>query len=423
MRARRCIGAVSAAALAMALVGCGNDSGAGGSTPGVTDDTIVIGSHVALTGPAAAGLKTYVEGWNAYFDYVNDNGGVHGREIEMVIQDDAYDPTKSGQAARKLVQQDQVFAVMGGTGTPTHAATLDFLNANKVVDLFPATGSPEWADSTKNPYTFGLTTDGRAEGKIIAQYMNDTYPDKSPCVMYQTGETGEMRLEGFRHVIPDGGLGTLQTYAPTDTAVTAQVNALKAAECDVVAWFGLQSVLAQAINTADDIGFRPQFVGAWETANIGSLESLVKDKSLLDGYTAFGYLPDAGDSSNTWAAGFSRIWDEHGSGGTLGSFGMLAMVQAYTAVQALEAAGGDLTRERLLDTLKSMNFDVNPGLVPLSYSEDKRFGYAGGRMSRVENGSFVGVGNTYTTTPDSDAAVEVYEAERPPAPGDLLPTS
>jgi len=110
------------AALLLAA-GCSNgNSNSGGSssnTPGVTDNSILIGSHQPLTGPAAAGYSEIAPATKAYFDYVNANGGVYGRKITYKIMDDGYNPANTQQVVRQLVLQDKVFALLNGLGTPS----------------------------------------------------------------------------------------------------------------------------------------------------------------------------------------------------------------------------------------------------------------------------------------------------------------
>ena len=113
------------------------------ASPGVTDDTITIGTHTPLTGPAAAGYSSISAATKAYFDYVNDNGGINGRSIEYVVKDDGYNPATTQTVVRELVQEDEVFAVLNGLGTPTHSSVVDYLNENEVPDLFVASGSPQ----------------------------------------------------------------------------------------------------------------------------------------------------------------------------------------------------------------------------------------------------------------------------------------
>src|SRR5580700_11571394 len=101
------------------------------SAPGITPTTITIGSHQPLTGPAAPGYSEIAPGSNAYFQYVNANGGIYGRKIVYTYLDDGYAPTKTASVVRQLVLQDNVYAIFNGLGTPTHLAAVSFLNSEK----------------------------------------------------------------------------------------------------------------------------------------------------------------------------------------------------------------------------------------------------------------------------------------------------
>ena len=149
-RSRSIPALVAAALVAAGLSACSTPE----ASPGVTDDTITIGTHTPLTGPAAAGYSSISAATKAYFDYVNDNGGINGRSIEYVVKDDGYNPATTQTVVRELVQEDEVFAVLNGLGTPTHSSVVDYLNENEVPDLFVASGSPQWDQPEKYPWTF-----------------------------------------------------------------------------------------------------------------------------------------------------------------------------------------------------------------------------------------------------------------------------
>src|SRR5436190_7444237 len=165
----------------LAACGSGSSKSPSASTPGVTATEIIVGTHQPLSGPASAGYSKISAATKAYFDYVNANGGVNGRKITYKIMDDAYNPAKTQQAVRQLVLQDKVFAILGGLGTPTHTGVLDFLNTNKVPDLFVASGSRSWNQPSKYPNTFGYQTNYTIEGKIVATYVKNTFAGKKVC--------------------------------------------------------------------------------------------------------------------------------------------------------------------------------------------------------------------------------------------------
>ncbi|TMD38948.1 MAG: ABC transporter substrate-binding protein, partial [Chloroflexi bacterium] len=122
------------------LAACGETAGSSSSNtasaPGITASEIKIGSTQPLTGPAAPGYSEIAPAANAYFQYVNAHGGIFGRKITYEYLDDGYNPTNTASVTRKLVLQDKVFAVFNALGTPTHLAVVDYLNSEKVPDLF-----------------------------------------------------------------------------------------------------------------------------------------------------------------------------------------------------------------------------------------------------------------------------------------------
>ena len=146
--------------------------GAHKADPGISASTITIGGTFPLTGPASL-YKTIPAAEKAYFDYVNDHGGVNGRKIDFKIVDDAYDPSKTVPLTQQLVEQDKVFAVYGSLGTAPNLAIWDYLNKRKVPQVLLATGDSYWGFSAKKyPYTIGFQPDYPGESKIYGQYIN-----------------------------------------------------------------------------------------------------------------------------------------------------------------------------------------------------------------------------------------------------------
>src|SRR5579859_5153522 len=138
-----------AAALVLAACGSSSSSNNGGSTaPGVTATSITFGTHQPLTGPAAPGYSEIAPASQAFFNYVNAHGGVYGRKINLVIKDDAYNPTNTVNVVHQLVLQSSVFGIFEGLGTPTHTKVVGFLNASRIPDLFVASGCPCWDKGT-----------------------------------------------------------------------------------------------------------------------------------------------------------------------------------------------------------------------------------------------------------------------------------
>ncbi len=167
---------------ALVITGCGSSSSSGSSAPGVTATSITFGTHQPLTGPAAPGYSQIAPASQAYFDYVNAHGGVYGRKIHLIIKDDAYNPTNTVNVVHQLVLQDKVFGIFEGLGTPTHTKVVGFLNAEKIPDMFIASGCPCWDNGTWQPYSFGWQPNYTIEGKILGQYIKQHFPARrSAC--------------------------------------------------------------------------------------------------------------------------------------------------------------------------------------------------------------------------------------------------
>ena len=168
---RSAIGAAGVlAAAAFAAAGCGGGGGSK-SSEGVTKTAVTIGSHQPLTGPAAPGYSEIAPASNAFFKYLNSQGGVNGRKITYTYKDDGYNPTKTVTVVKQLVLQNKVFAIFDGLGTPTHTKVVGFLNTEKVPDLFVASGCPCWDDGSSQPQTFGWQPSYKIEGKLLGQYL------------------------------------------------------------------------------------------------------------------------------------------------------------------------------------------------------------------------------------------------------------
>jgi len=169
--ARRGLAIIASAVLLTAVAACSasNSPASKATVPGVTDTSILVGTHQPLTGPASGGYSKIAPATKAYFDYVNSKGGVFGRKITYKIDDDTYNPATTQTVVRDLVQRDKVFAILNGLGTPTHTGVLDFLKTNKIPDLFVASGSATWNQPGKYPNTFAMQPDYITYGKILAR--------------------------------------------------------------------------------------------------------------------------------------------------------------------------------------------------------------------------------------------------------------
>src|SRR5580693_1637879 len=240
-----------AAAGSLLLAACSSSGGGGSSSgaltasaPGVTAKTITIGSHQPLTGIAAPGYSEIAPASAAYFAYVNAHGGIYGRKIVYKYLDDAYNPTQTATVVRQLVLQDNVYAIFNGLGTPTHLAVLSFLNAQKVPDVFVASGCDCWNAPSTYPETFGWQLDYVSEGKILGQYVKQHFAGKKVAFFYQNDEFGLDGVKGLSYEIPASMVVSKQSYDPTNVNIAPQVAALRASGAQVVVSFSIPAFTA-----------------------------------------------------------------------------------------------------------------------------------------------------------------------------------
>lgn len=408
----RITAAAGAAALLVTLAACSTPAAApseGADVPGVTEDTVTIGTHTPLTGPAAAGYAGISAAATAYFEYLNDNGGVHGRSIDYIVKDDGYNPSNTQTVVRELVQEDNVFAIVNGLGTPTHLSVLEFLNQNKVPDLFVASGASDWNQPEKYPYTFSFNASYIVEGAALAQYATDEHPGKKVCLFGQDDDFGTEFIEGAEHVLGDDGLVAVERYAVSNPDVSAQIGALKTAGCEIVMLGTIPGFSALVIGTAAQLGWSPMWFATSVGADYVTLSGLLKDAApqLLDGFVSANYMPGI---TSDWVELFSTINDEYNNGAVFDGNTIYGMSMAYLFAEALEAAGENPTRESLLEALTSGDLTGN-GIVPLAFSKDSHEAYPAAGIQVVEDGVQDYVGATYRVM---DGDVEAIDADFPP---------
>jgi ABC-type branched-subunit amino acid transport system substrate-binding protein len=437
MKARSLCAALAAALLLSACGAGGRPEGGGAGAEaevGITPTSVKVGAHFPLTGVAAPGYSEIPTGTKAYFDFVNAAGGVHGRQIEYVFRDDAYNPTQTSQVVNELVLQDQVFAIMGGLGTPTHSAVLDYLNSEGVPDLFVSSGSRLWDNPAENPMTFGWQPDYEIEGKIIAQYVAQNFPNARVGLFLQDDDFGRDGEAGARRYL-DNQIVAAERYTPGNTDVAPQIAALQAAGADLVIGFNVPSYTALSQLQSLRLNYRPQWiysnVGS-DPALVGSLlarfsEGAVTDAGLLEGVLTTEYLPGVDTPDNPWMQLFQRVWDAHGAEGELTNYRVYGMAEAYTFVQALQAAGPDPTREGLVRAVERAGATfTGPWAAPFRYSADRHAGISGVQVTRIAGGTTQNLTPVLVTDNGDAPITEATDAPaEPPADGvpDVQPAS
>ena len=341
------------------------------ATPGVTSSEIHLGSSVPLSGEAAAGGNV-ARGSDAYFKYVNAQGGVLGRKIKFTYLDDGYDPARAVNNAIRLVQQEQVFALFSTLGTNNNLAIRKFLNQQGVPQLFVSAGATTFGrDYTQYPWTIGYIPPYSEEGKLYGKYILGHLKRFKIAVLYQNDDYGRDLLAGLRK-----GLGAKASsiaakvgYDPTSTDVQPQIAQLKASKANVLCIFAFGKFSLQAYNGLNRINWHPQvFVN--DVSSASALMIAVPQKA-ADGSISivFGKDPATPIYANDKGVKlFQTIWRKYGTDVKRIDFkdGYLVagMAAAYTMVDTLKKAGKSLTRQGVMRAATHLNEKGNPFLVP-----------------------------------------------------------
>jgi ABC-type branched-subunit amino acid transport system substrate-binding protein len=416
--------------------GSGSSSGSSSaaltaSAPGITSTTITIGSHQPLTGPAAPGYSEIAPASAAYFAYVNAHGGIYGRKIVYKYLDDGYDPTKTASVVRQLVLQDNVYALFDGLGTPTHLAVVNFLNAEKVPDVFVASGCECW-NNPADPETFGWQIDYVREGKILGQYVKQHYAGKKVAFFYQDDEFGQDGVKGLDDEIPASMIVAKQSYVDTNVNIAPQVAALRASGADVVVSFSIPAFTALLELNSLKLGFNPQLVvsdvGSDPITLSGLLESFAKQggakvngDQLINGIITDGYLPSTSQSSNSWIQLFTKVRNAYDPKAPLDGNVLYGEAVAYTFVQAMFKAGRNPTRADLTSAIES-GLPSGPSVAPYAYSSSDHAGITGAYMGVITNGQLVQQGSVLVTDTSATGAITAYTGAEQQAPASGIPS-
>ncbi len=400
------------------------------TTDGVTPTTIKLGITIPLTGSAAPGYNKIPAAMIAYFNYVNDNGGVNGRKIQLVVKDDAYLPTLAVAKTNELILKDKVFAVIGALGTANHIAVSKSVNLGRrgVPDLFLNTGFSGFADAKKYPTTFSLFPSYIMEAKIMGQYLKDKFPGKKLGLIYQADDFGTDALAGFKQA--GTNFAVKVSYASgSQSAQTAAgwVSKLKTAGAEVVVMFGVTTASGAALATSAALGYKAQWILGSVGGDATTLKAVGVPAVVLTGAIGASFLPAPTDTSDPYVAFFQGINTKYNGGAVFDNNVLVGMNTAMMTVQALRAAGSNPTQKGLVAALESKGSTfASAGLAPLNYAKGVHVGYNGYWFgSYNSSGELKPVGGDYSVyTTDSGAGAIVKSTYvRPALPANGLPTN
>jgi branched-chain amino acid transport system substrate-binding protein len=342
---------------------------AGQYGPGASDTEIKIGNTVPYSGPASA-YGTIGKAEAAYFTMINEQGGINGRKINFISRDDAYSPPKTVEVVRKLVEEDQVLLTFQVLGTAPNTAVQDYLNENKVPQLFVATGADKWNDPKKFPWTMGWQPSYRIEARIYGRYILKNLPNAKVAILYQNDDFGKDYLTGLREGLGDKAdkmVVASNTYETSDPTIDSQIVSLQGSGADTLLVAATPKFAAQAIRKVADLGWKPNFFMTNVSVSVGSvMKPAGFDKA--QGIITGGYLKDPNDpqwQNSTEYKDWLEWMKKYYPGGNLADVNNIyGYSVAQTMVAVLKASGDNLTRENVMKQAASIHELKLPMALP-----------------------------------------------------------
>ncbi|MDF2500859.1 MAG: putative branched chain amino acid transporter substrate-binding protein [Anaerosporomusa subterranea] len=367
------------------VAGCGG--GAPKKTvPGVTDTSIKIGSFMALSGPVAAVGVPVKKGMEAYIKYVNEQGGVHGRKIELLIEDDQFNPANALAAVKKLVEQDKVFAISPSLGTPGVLATLDYLTDKSVPFVYPMTGASQPAYPLRKN-TFTVQPNYNDEGRILTQYAADKMGAKKVAVLWQNSDIGKQGFEGVKAQLDKANVTLVYDGAHDvkDVDFSTHILKAKAAGADTVVLYTVVGQCAGILKEAQKQGYKANFLTTYTNADLNIIK-LAGDAA--NGLLLGGWVPIA-DPNEPAFKKFTEIYQKYNNTTEMPSgFATAGFIAGEILVEGLKRAGKDIDRDGLIKALESFK-DFNGILANgITYTADSHSGVKYLLLIKVENGKF-----------------------------------
>jgi branched-chain amino acid transport system substrate-binding protein len=360
---------LQSAAAAAAFAAPGLRAARAENAPGVTDTQIKIGQTLPYSGPASAyGVIGRAEA--AYFKMINEQGGINGRRLNLISVDDAYSPPKTVEQVRRLIEQEQVAFLFQTLGTACNLAVRQYLNDNKIPQLFVTTGASVFADPQHFHWTMGFIPNYQTEARIFAKHILATKPDARIAVLYQNDGLGKDYLIGLRDVLgPERASMIVKeaSYEVSEPTVDSQVVTLQSSGADVFVIVAVSKFAAQAIRKSYDLGWnavRYLFYGSQSLVGTLKPAGLDKSKGLISAF----FQKDVKDPHwkddpgvQSWKAFTDKYMSPIEFADSAAGEGFIA---AGTMVQVLKQCGDDLSRDNIMRQAANLNDLELPLLLP-----------------------------------------------------------
>jgi branched-chain amino acid transport system substrate-binding protein len=338
-------------------------------TPGVSATEIKIGNTMPYSGPASS-YSVIGRTESAFFNMVNDQGGVAGRKVNFISLDDGYSPPKTVEDVRQLVEQDEVDFCFQNLGTPCNSAIAAYMNQHKVPQLFVGSGASKWSDFKKYPWTMGWQPNYRTEAQIYTKHLLENVKDTKLGILYQNDDFGKDYPTGVRDILGDKWDAVVVknvSYETTDATIDSQISELQGAGANVILVAGIPKFAAQSIRKVSDLGWKPTFYMTNVSTSVGTVIQPAGPEKAI-GMLSTQYLKDPTDPTWTndqgmkdWRAFMAKY---NPSGDVTDAATVFAYGISLTMLQVLKQCGNDFSRENVMKQAENLHDVDNPTLLP-----------------------------------------------------------
>jgi len=408
----------TAAAASLALIAVVVATPAQAADPGVSATEIVLGETTPLTGAASAGYSVIPQAQEAYFNYLNKNGGINGRKVRLSVRDDAYNPALTPGLTTDLLLNDKIFAMFGALGTATHETVVADLNKRGVPDIFPNTGYSAFGNVKKYPTTIPFLPSYAVEAKAMAYYISNTpaLSGLKRCFMFQEGDFGIDASNGFNAAGMSFDTTTSYSVLTVTTPFAAQVVKMKTAGCQLVVFFGVTGATANLLGTSAKVGFSP----TWMVTSVGSEPQILKGilgasaTALMNKMYTPSFLAPLTDVGNPYVKQMKTLVEA--SGLPWNFYTYFGVNTAYVMAQALKAAGPNLTRQGLINAIQTKSSTFRSAAsVPFLANAATHQGLTGYWMGQYDSAGSLGRLTDYVLLATSSATGGAKKAVYKPA--------
>ncbi len=357
---------------------------------GVYPDKVVIGSFQALSGPYAVIGQGMTKGMKAYFNWINEQGGIYDRKIKLIVVDDQLNPSKTVVEVKRLVEEDKVFAIVGGLGTYGCLAVMDYLNNKGVPFVYQGSGSSKLSHPPKK-YVFPVQPDYLLEGQLIGKFLVETKGIRSIGIIYMNNDVGKEGLTGVQKRLSKYGISPKVEipYNPLETDYSSLALQVLDKNPKAAVIYGFITDTLRWIKTLKDYGYDGLIVTIYPNADPAFVKLGGK---YVEGVVVTGWVPIPSKDNPEYTKDYQKfveIYQKSYPDEIPSSYAVAGFIAAEVFTEALRRAGKEPTREKLVEALESFKHWNGIMAKDITYGPGQRRGKSTMYFIKIENGIFV----------------------------------